>query len=52
MMMQVEGHAPAQDMVAVYADPFPAKQLLKKVILKLDYGVDLSHLRYSKYVIK
>jgi hypothetical protein len=53
MMMQVDGHAEAKDMTSVYAEPFPAKQLLEEVILKLDYeGIDLSHLKHSKYVIK
>ena len=52
MRLQIEGHAPAKDMTSVYADPFPAKQLYDEVISKLDYGIDLSHLKKSKFVIK
>ena len=52
MRLQVEGHSAGKDMTSVYADPFPAKQLYDEVISKLDYGIDLSHLKNSKYVIK
>jgi integrase len=51
MRMQIEGHA-IGDMSSVYADPFPAKQLYDEVISKLDYGIDLSHLKNSRFVIK
>jgi integrase len=52
MRLQVEGHADTKDMTSVYADPFTAKQLLDEIISKLDYGIDLSHLKNSKYVVK
>jgi hypothetical protein len=52
MRLQVEGHSAGKDMTSVYADPFPAKQLYEEVIAKLDYGIDLSHLKNSKFVIK
>ncbi len=52
MRLQVAGHSAGKDMTNVYADPFPAKQLYDEVISKLDYGIDLSHLKNSKYVIK
>jgi integrase len=52
MRLQVEGHSAGKDMTSVYADPFPAKQLLDEVISKLDYGIDFSHLKKSRFVIK
>ena len=52
MRLQVAGHSPGKDMTSVYADPFPAKQLYDEVIAKLDYGIDLSHLKNSRFVIK
>lgn len=52
MRLQVEGHSAGKDMTSVYADPFPAKQLYDEVIAKLDYGIDLSHLKNSRFVIK
>ena len=52
MRLQVEGHSAGKDMTSVYADPFPAKQLYDEVIYRLDYGIDLSHLSKSKFVIK
>lgn len=52
MRLQVAGHSTGKDMTSVYADPFPAKQLYDEIISKLDYGIDLSHLKNSKYVIK
>jgi integrase len=52
MRLQVEGHSAGKDMTNVYADPFPAKQLYDEVISKLDYGIDLSHLKNSRFVIK
>ena len=52
MRLQVEGHSAGKDMTNVYADPFPAKQLYDEVISNLDYGIDLSHLENSRFVIK
>jgi integrase len=52
MRLQVEGHSAGKDMTSVYADPFPATQLYDEVISKLDYGIDLSDLKNSKFVIK
>jgi len=52
MRLQVEGHSAGKDMTSVYADPFPAKQLYDEVIYRLDYGIDLSHLSKSRFVIK
>jgi hypothetical protein len=52
MRLQVAGHSPGKDMTSVYADPFPAKQLYEEVISKLDYSIDLSHLKKSKHVMK
>jgi integrase len=52
MRLQVAGHSAGKDMTSVYADPFPAKQLHDEIISKLDYGIDLSHLKNSKFVIK
>jgi hypothetical protein len=52
MRLQVEGHAPENDMTSVYNDPFTPKELYDEVISKLDYGIDLSHLKNSKYVLR
>ncbi|MFC1581225.1 DUF6538 domain-containing protein, partial [Thermodesulfobacteriota bacterium] len=52
MRLQVSGHSAGKDMTSVYADPFPAKQVRDEVISKLDYGIDLSHLKNSRFVIK
>lgn len=35
-----------------YAKPFKPKQLLERTVLKLDYGIDFSHLKKSKFVQK
>jgi len=35
-----------------YGKAYPPKQLLEETVLKLDYGIDLSHLKNSKYVPK
>jgi integrase len=52
MRLQVEGHSAGKDMTSVYADPFPARQLYDEVISKLDYGIDLSNLKESRFVTK
>jgi integrase len=52
MRLQVEGHSAGKDMTNVYADPFPARQLYDEVISKLDYGIDMNHMKDSKFVIK
>jgi integrase len=52
MRLQVEGHSAGKDMTNVYADPFPARQLYDEVLSKLDYGIDLSHPKNSKFVVK
>jgi integrase len=52
MRLQVEGHSAGKDMTSVYVDPFPAKQLYDEVISKLDYGIDLTHLKKSRYVTR
>lgn len=36
----------------LYGKAFRPPKLMEKVIMKLDYTVDLSHLKASKYVVK
>ena len=46
------GHANPNITTGRYGKKFEPKMLLDKVVKKLDYGIDLSHLKNSKYVIK
>ncbi|MFC1868226.1 hypothetical protein ACFL0H_08855 [Thermodesulfobacteriota bacterium] len=51
--LEVQGHAFAKDTSFTnYEEKFPPKQKYEEVISKLHYGIDLSHLKKSKYVIK
>ena len=49
---EVLGHAVQSISLSRYADPYQPKILLEKAISRLDYGIDLSHLTKSQYVLK
>ncbi len=49
---EATGHVVQGEGMGRYGKPYVAKTLLKEAILKLDFGIDLSHLKDSKYVIK
>ena len=52
-LKQVVGHSRGSDVTTRnYEEKFPVKQLYEEIISKIDYGIDLSHLKQSKYVIK
>jgi integrase len=50
MIKELDGHSIKDITADTYSDRFPAKVLLEGAILKLDYGVDLGHLKKSKFV--
>jgi integrase len=50
MIKELDGHLIKDITVDVYSDRFPAKALLESAILELDYGIDLSHLKKSRFV--
>ncbi len=50
MISELMGHAMDSLAMSRYADPYRPKVLLEDAILKLDFGVDLSHLPSSKFV--
>ncbi len=53
MLKQVIGHSKGKDVTqAVYTEKYTPKELFDNVILKIDYGIDLSHLKKSKFVPK
>jgi len=51
MIDEITGHA-TQGEQSRYGKRYTVKHLFEKAILKLDYGIDLSHLKKSKYIIK
>ncbi len=51
MIKELDGHSIKDITVDVYSDRFPAKVLLESAILNLDYSIDLSHLKNSKFVL-
>jgi integrase len=54
MLKQVLGHADdGSTTFSVYVEDFPPEQLLEEVIKRVDYGLDLSHLkRCKRFVIQ
>ncbi|EPR43904.1 integrase family protein [Desulfovibrio sp. X2] len=46
---EVTGHAKESTADRVYAKTYPPAVLLRDVVEKIDYGLDLSHLKGSKY---
>jgi hypothetical protein len=49
---ELVGHALQGETLARYTQEFPVQTLYREGILKLDYKVDLSHLKFSKWVPK
>ncbi len=52
VIAMVLGHKHPQISTGRYGKKFDSKLLMEKAILKLDYGIDLTHLKQSKYVVK
>ena len=52
MIKELDGHSIKDITAGTYSDRFPPKVLLENAILKLDYSIDLSHLKKSKFVRK
>jgi hypothetical protein len=53
MLKQVIGHSKGKDVTqAVYTEKYTPKELFDNVISKTDYGIDLGHLKKSKFVPK
>jgi integrase len=46
------GHRNRKITYGVYGKQFKPQKLYKEIVAKLDYGIDLSHLKKSRYVIK
>jgi integrase len=51
MLMEVAGHEVGSITLGRYGKRYAPKVLLEHVILKLDFGVDLSHLKKSRFVV-
>jgi integrase len=50
-LKQVMGHSKAKDVTqAVYTEKYTPKELFDDVISKFDFGIDLTHLKNSKFV--
>ena len=49
---ELVGHVIQGESRGRYGKPFRVPLLYKEAVLKLNYGIDLSHLKNSKYVIK
>ena len=49
---ELTGHAIKGESMGRYGKPYQVETLYKEAVLKLDYGIDLSHLKKSRYVIK
>jgi len=52
VIKQLVGHSDKSITTGLYGKPFSPKKLLEDAVMKLDYGIDLSHLKESKYVPK
>jgi hypothetical protein len=53
MLKQVMGHSKGKDVTqAVYTERYSSKELFDNVISKIDFGIDLSQLKNSKFVPK
>lgn len=51
MLKQIMGHSKGKDVnQEVYTDKFTPKELLDDVISNIDYDIDLSHLKKSRFV--
>jgi len=46
------GHVTQGQTGGRYAKPFKPKKLMERTVLQLNYGIDLSHLKKSKFVVK
>lgn len=46
------GHEHPQISTSQYGKKFEPGMLMEKAVFKLDYGIDLSHLKKSRFVIK
>ena len=52
-LKQVMGHSKGKDVTqAVYTEKYTPKELFDDVIAKIDFGIDFSHLKLSKFVPK
>ncbi len=51
MIKKLGGHEGGDVTFDRYGKPYPPKALLDQVILKLNYSIDLSHLKKSKFVV-
>jgi integrase len=49
---ELVGHVVEGESFGRYGKPYKVPVLYKEAVLKLNYGIDLSHLKNSKYVIK
>lgn len=49
---ELTGHALQGESFRRYGKSFVVKTLYQEAVLKLDYGIDLSHLKNSKFVVK
>ena len=52
MLHEIDGHVVDSMTMGRYGKRFKPKDLFDRAILKLNYGIDLSHLENSKYIIK
>ena len=52
LIAEIVGHSIKGETMGRYGKRFKPKVLYENAILKLDFGIDLSHLKNSKYVIK
>jgi integrase len=51
MLKQLVGHSKGKDVTQVfYTDRYTPKELLEDIVSKVDYGIDLSHLKNSRFV--
>jgi len=52
MIEELTGRAGKTETRKRYAKGYRVKTLYEETVLKLDYKIDLSHLKKSKYVVK
>jgi hypothetical protein len=50
MLQQIVGHSRGRGTTVGYIDKYSVKKLYEEVISKLDFEIDLSHLKKSKFV--
>jgi integrase len=51
VLKEIMGHAVQSESMGRYGKPYVAKVLNEQAILKLDYGLNLNHLKSSKFVV-